>query len=80
MKEGEDFEEPIMIIFGPIIYAVLANVAYTAGPIYDVTFYREGPRKKLLKAGYVFSLILMGLPGLWAVVAWLMTVVTGQKL
>lgn len=63
VKEGEDFEEPIMMIFGPIIYAVLANIAYTAGPIYDVTFYREGPRKKLLKAGYVFSLILTGLPG-----------------
>jgi fumarate reductase subunit C len=80
VKEGEDFEEPIMMIFGPILYAVFANIAYTAGPIYDVTFYRGSPRKTLFKVGYKFSLILTALPGLWAVVAWLMTVVTGQKL
>jgi hypothetical protein len=29
-----------------------------------------------LKAGYIFSLVLTALPGAWAVIAWLITVVT----
>ena len=33
VMSGEDFEEPILMIFAPALYAVFANVAYTAGPI-----------------------------------------------
>jgi hypothetical protein len=80
VKPGEDFEEPLVMIFGPILYAIFANIAFTAGPIYDTTFYRGTPRKKLFKTGYIFSLILTALPGVWAVVAWLSTVFTGRKL
>jgi hypothetical protein len=38
------------------------------------------PRMRLYKHGIVFSAILTALPGLWAVVAWFMTVITGHKL
>jgi hypothetical protein len=80
VKTGQDFEEPIMMIFGPVLYAILANIAYTAGPIYDTTFYRGSPRKQLFRTGYIFSLILTALPGVWAVVAWISTLLTGRKL
>jgi len=80
VKPGEDFEEPLVMLFGPFLYGALANVAYTLGPVFDTTLYRGGPRKKLFTAGYFFSLVLTGLPGAWAVVAWLTTVVSGRKL
>jgi hypothetical protein len=34
----------------------------------------------LLKAGYVFSVVLTALPGVWALSAWLWTVATGTNL
>ena len=80
VKPGEDFEEPLMMFFGPLLYAGFANLAYTAGPILDTTCFRGTPRKGLFKAGYTFSLLVTALPGAWAVVAWLITVVTGEKL
>jgi hypothetical protein len=80
VKPGEDFEEPLMMIFGPFLYGCFANLAYTAGPILDTIRFRGTPRRHLFKAGYVFSLIVTALPGAWAVVAWGITVVTGQKL
>jgi|SRR5215470_2891701 len=63
VKPGEDFGEPLMMIFGPLLYGVFAHIAYTAGPIFDTVFYRGNPRKKLFRAGYIFSLVLTGLPG-----------------
>ena len=80
VEPGVDFEEPLVMIFGPVLCGIFANIAYTAGPIFDTVFYRGGPRKKLFKVGYLFSLVLTGLPGLWAVAAWLGTVVTGHRL
>jgi len=32
VKPGVDFEEPFMMIVGPPIYALLANICYTIGP------------------------------------------------
>ncbi len=80
VKPGEDFEEPIIMIVGPFLYGAFANLAYTAGPIVDTIFFRGAPRRGLFKAGYLFSIVLTALPGIWAVVAWLITVVTGEKL
>lgn len=80
VKLGEDFEEPLMMLFGPFLYGIAANVFYTAGPILDSLVFRVSPRKRLFKNGYIFSLVLTALPGIWAVVAWLITVVTGKKL
>jgi hypothetical protein len=80
VKPGDDFEEPLVMICGPILYAIFANLAYTAGPIVDTMLFRGSPRRKLFKAGYVFSLVLTAMPGVWAVTAWIITLVTGQKL
>jgi len=80
VKPGVDFGEPIMMIIGPPFYALFANLAYTAGPILDVSIYRGTPRKQMLKVGYIFSVVLTALPGVWAIAAWLWTVATGIKL
>jgi hypothetical protein len=80
VKPGEDFEEPFMMIFGPIVYGVLANVCFSFGWIVDTTLYRGRPRAALYKAGLIFSVILTALPGIWAVAAWCITLHTGRKL
>jgi hypothetical protein len=80
VKTGVDFEEPIAMLIGPFIYGFLANVCYTFGWILDTVSYRGMPRTRLYKAGIIFSAILTALPGVWALVAWLMTVITGHKL
>jgi hypothetical protein len=80
VKPGIDFEEPIAMIFGPFIYAFFANICYTLGWIVDTVAYHGMPRMRLYKCGVVFSAILTALPGIWAVVAWLMTVITENKL
>ena len=80
VKPGEDFEEPFAMIFGPAIYAFIANACYTLGWIADTFSSQSRPRLGLYKAGVVFSVVLTALPGAWAVVAWLMTRITGHKL
>jgi hypothetical protein len=80
VKPGVDFEEPIMMIVGPPIYAILANLCFTLGWIVDTCLYRGRPRERLWKAGLAFSLVLTALPGIWAVEAWCITVYTGKKL
>lgn len=80
VKPGVDFEEPIAMIFGPFIYGLMANICYTFGSIFDIVLYRGSPRVGLFKAGLIFSIVLTALPGLWAVTAWLITVLTGKKL
>lgn len=80
VKPGVDFEEPVVMFSGPVLYGVLANVCYTFGWIVDVVAFRGSPRKGLLRSGFIFFLVLTALPGVWAVIAYLMTVYTGQKL
>jgi hypothetical protein len=80
VKPGVDFEEPIMMIIGPIIYGLFANLCYSLGWIVDTLFYRGHPRTRLYKAGLIFSLILTALPGFWALIAWDITLYTGKKL
>jgi hypothetical protein len=79
VKPGVDFEEPLAMLVGPFVYALLANICYTFGWMVDITFYRGAPRLRLYKTGIIFSLVLTALPGAWAVVALLITVITGQK-
>lgn len=80
VKPGVDFEEPLAMIFGPFVYGIAANICYSFGAIADLIFYRRRSRVVLFKAGLFFSLVLTALPGLWAVIAWLTTIVTGTKL
>ena len=80
MKPGVDFEEPIFMIVGPVFYAIMANVCYTFGWIVDLAAFRGGPRRGLFRAGFIFSLSVTALPGVWAVIAFLITLYTGRKL
>jgi hypothetical protein len=80
VKPGVDFEEPLAMIFGPFVYVILANICYTLGWIVDTASYSGKPRTRLYKAGVIFFVVLTSLPGVWAVVAWLITVITGRKL
>jgi hypothetical protein len=80
VKPGEDFVEPIVILPGTAIYLAMANVFYTLGWIVDTAFYNGRPRMRLYKLGLIFAVVLTALPGVWAVIAWLITVYTGQKL
>ena len=80
VKPGEDFEEPIGMLFGPVIYLAVANVCYTLGWVVDTVLYNGRPRARLYKSGLIFAVVLTALPGVWAVVAWLITVHTGRKL
>jgi hypothetical protein len=80
VKPGEDFEEPLGMFFGPVVYLAVANVGYALGWVVDTVFYKGQPRVRLYKSGLIFAVVLTGLPGVWAVVAWLITVHTGRKL
>jgi hypothetical protein len=80
VKPGVAFEEPLGMIFGPFLWAFLANVCYTSGWLLDIIAYTGKPCYSLFKIGLVFSLVLTALPGVWALAAWLITVVTGQKM
>jgi hypothetical protein len=80
VKPGEDFEEPLAMLFGSPIYAVLANMCYSLGWVVYAIYYCGIPRTRLYKAGVFFSVTLTALPGVWAVVAWLITLITGHKL
>jgi hypothetical protein len=80
VKPCVEFEEPFMMIIGLIIYGIFANLCYSLGWVLDITIYRGRPRTVLYKAGLIFSLILTALPGIWAIVAWCITLYTGKKL
>jgi hypothetical protein len=80
VKEGEDFVEPLALIAGPVFYGIMANICYTFGWISDLASRRSMPSRDTFRAGLIFSLVLTALPGLWAVVAWLITIITGHKL
>jgi hypothetical protein len=80
VKPGEDFVEPVALVFAPFVYGFLANVCYSMGWMVDAVFFRGAPRIRLYQLGVLFSVTITAIPGLWAIVAWLMTVVTGKKL
>jgi hypothetical protein len=80
VKPGDDFEEPMGLIFFSIAFAITANICYTSGWIVDLVRYRGEPSRKLFGFGLIFSIVLAMLPALWAVCAWLFTVHSGKKL
>ena|SRR5215475_1601256 len=80
VKPGVDFAEPMAMIFGSFLYAFFANICYSFGWVLDAVSFRGFPRVRLYKLGILFSVTITALPGLWAVVAWLTTVITGRKL
>ena len=80
VKPGVDFEEPFALIFGPFFWAFWANACYSFGWVVDIALYKRAPSRKLFTAGLVFSVIITALPGLWALTAWILTLITGQKM
>ena len=80
VQPGEDFEEPLAMIFGPFIYGSMANLCYLLGPLIDQASYSGKPKAGLFKLGLYFSIVLTASPGIWAVSAWLYTVYSGHKL
>jgi hypothetical protein len=80
VKPGVDFEEPFAMILGLPLYALMANVCYTFGPIADLVQRGRKPSKRLFRVGLFFSMAITALPGIWAVYCWIHSVVTGQKL
>jgi hypothetical protein len=80
VKPGVDFEEPVGMFLGPPIYAILANICYTFGPIANLVVARNKPIKRLFQVGLFFSLAITAMPGIWAVYCWVNTLITGQKL
>ena len=80
VKPGVDFEEPFAMLFGSAIYIAIANVCYTLGWVVDTVFYHGRPRTHLFKSGMIFAAVLTALPGVWAVLLWLITLHTGHKL
>lgn len=80
VKPGADFVEPFFIIPGTAIYLAMANFCYTLGWVVDTAFYNGRPRNRLYKSGLIFAVGLTAVPGVWAVIAWLIAVYTGQKL
>jgi hypothetical protein len=80
VKPGEDFVEPLAMLSGTAIYVAVANVCYTLGWVVDMVLYNGRPRRRLYRSGMILAVVLTALPGVWAVVAWLITVYTGRKL
>jgi len=79
-KPGVDFEEPLAMIFGPFVYAIIANICYTLGWIVDTTLFRGSPRTGLYKTGMIFSMVLTALPGAWTLRSLAYTLTTGHQL
>jgi hypothetical protein len=55
------------------------NSGRDLGPLVNIVV-SDTLSKGLFRAGYIFSVILTLAPGMWAVVAWIGTVITGKKL
>ena len=80
VKPGVDFAEPLAMIFGPFVYAVAANICFSFGWVVDALFFARRPRIGLFKFGVTFSVVITAVPGMWAVIVWVMTLITGNKL
>ena len=55
VKPGEDFEEPMAMLSGTVIYVVMANIFYTLGWVVETVFYNGRPRNRLYRSGLIFT-------------------------
>lgn len=73
---GEDFVEPLILLFGVIAYAILANVCYSLGWITELiwksgdTSERLAIRARLFRNGFLFSVGLTALPSALMLLLW----------
>jgi hypothetical protein len=76
VRVGEDFIEPLILLFAVLLYAIGANVCYTLGWITELLWSAgdigktEGVRQKVFRIGLLFSVGLTGLPGLLMIIIW----------
>ena len=73
---GEDFVEPLFLLFGVIAYGILANICYSLGWITELlwssgdTSRTQAIRPKVFRIGFIFSVALTGLPALLMLLFW----------
>jgi hypothetical protein len=71
---GEDFVEPLAVIFGIPIYALAMNVCYAIGwetEVWTGEIRTPEARARAFRVGLLLSSLVTLLPGLWACVYWL---------
>jgi len=72
---GEDFVEPIGLLLGVVVYAVLANVCYSFGWMTELIWSEDAGERLAIRArffrnGFLFSVGLTGLPAVLMLVLW----------
>jgi hypothetical protein len=76
VKPGEDLAEPIGMLIGIIIYAVMANICYSLGWITELvwsagdTTKTEMRRQKVFQLGLIFSIGLTLMPAVVIFLVW----------
>jgi hypothetical protein len=74
---GDDVVEPLALIFGGIVFVIVANACYTLGWITELlwsggdTARTEGVRQTVYRRGMIFSVMVTAAPGLLIPLAWL---------
>jgi hypothetical protein len=74
VEPGEDFVEPMTIIFGVPLYVLVLNAVYPIGWETEVLtgqIRTPGERLRAFRLGLLLSSAITALPGLWACVYWL---------
>src|SRR5215831_11201846 len=76
VQAGEDFVEPMFLLFGVIAYGIAANLCYTLGWITELLWSAgdisrtERVRPKIFRIGFCFSAGLTALPAALMVFIW----------
>jgi len=76
VRAGEDFVEPLFLLFGVIAYGILANICYSLGWITELlwsagdTSRTQAIRPKIFRIGFIFSVALTGLPAVLMLLFW----------
>ena len=80
IQQGSGVRGVLAYLIGVPLYALVANVVYTFAPYYDAKNFIGRPRVKFYTNGTIVWGVLTALPGVWAVVAFIITAITGKKL
>ena len=76
VRVGEDFVEPLFLLFGIIAYAILANICYSLGWITELiwssgdTDKTQPVRARVFRWGFLFSVALTALPAGAMILFW----------
>jgi hypothetical protein len=77
VQPGDDVVEPLALVFGGIVFVIVANACYTLGWITELlwsggdTARTEGVRPTIYRRGMIFSVMVTAAPGLLIPLAWL---------